>query len=120
VTEPAPPWAPEAEALKRDGYTAAVVARKLIELHGVPRAEAEAWVGQLFGKQVNAFAGERAQDQVMGGLLLAAGIGGAVVFFLAIGARVSARIGFVYLALALTACKGLHTLYTARRTPPQR
>ncbi|GMU61802.1 MAG: hypothetical protein AMXMBFR34_35650 [Myxococcaceae bacterium] len=111
----APAWAHEAEALKRDGYTAAVVARKLIELHGVPREQAEALVGKLYGKRVDAYAGERAGPRALGVALVLIGLAGAAYFFHEVGARVSGRILFVYFALAASVAQGVRLLGSSRR-----
>lgn len=121
MTEPrAAEWLAEAEALQRDGYTAAVVARKLIEVHGAPRAEAEAIASSLYGRPVDAYAGERFAAVVpwVGLALLAAT--GALAFRVTIGPRFSPRIGFVYAALGLVTLIGAVRAAVAsrRRTPP--
>jgi hypothetical protein len=72
-------WEAAAIELQRDGYTAAVVARKLIEHHGAPVADAEQLVGRLFGRPVDAFAGETTSAIVSGLGLAALGIVGMVV-----------------------------------------
>ncbi|MEW6431935.1 MAG: hypothetical protein AB1730_10550 [Myxococcota bacterium] len=113
-------WLAEAEALKRDGYTAAVVARKLIEVHGAPRAEAEAIASRLYGRTVNAYAGERfaAMAPWVASALLAAT--GALAFRVTVGPRFSPRVGFVYAALGLVTLIGAVRAAVAsrRRTPP--
>lgn len=99
-------WQAEAEALQRDGYTAAVVARKLIELHGAPRAEAEALASRLYGRPVNAYAGERLAAAGPWLLSVALAIAGAIAFRAAIGPRLSTRIGVVHAALAVVGLIG--------------
>lgn len=99
-------WQAAAEALRRDGYTASVVARKLIEVHGAPRAEAEAIASRLFGKSADAYAGERLAELVPWLAVFGAAVAGALAFFVTIGPRFSPRIGVVYGALGLVALIG--------------
>ncbi|MDX2011752.1 MAG: hypothetical protein SFW67_16285, partial [Myxococcaceae bacterium] len=74
-------WEARALELKGEGYTAAVVARKLIEQHGAPVEEAQALVGRLFGRPVDAFAGETTTRIVTGLGLAALGLVGLLVVF---------------------------------------
>lgn len=73
----APAWQATAVELKAAGYNAAVVARKLIDQHGVAPAEAETFVGHLFGKPVSAFAGDTTSDVVTGLVFCVVGVVGA-------------------------------------------
>ena len=67
-------WQSQAEALKKDGYNGSVVARKMIEEHGMPEGAALALVGGLYGKAVNPRGGDTV-SAVMGGLgLIALGV----------------------------------------------
>lgn len=52
-------WAAAAAELKAQGYNRWVIARKMIQVHGMPEDAAEALVGELFGvKKVSARPGE--------------------------------------------------------------
>ncbi|MCC6334176.1 MAG: hypothetical protein IT380_09340 [Myxococcales bacterium] len=114
MSDAQPDWAREAQALQRDGYTAAVVARKLIELHGVPREQAEAVVGRLYGTRVDAYAGEQAGPKILGIALVLIGLAGAAYFFREVGARTSGRILFVYFALAASVAQGIRLVVSRR------
>lgn len=106
TTERAAEWQAAAEALQRDGYTASVVARKLIEVHGAPRVDAEAIASRLYGQPVNAYAGERLAALAPWLVTAATGVAGALAFFVTVGPRFSLRIGMVYAALGLVALIG--------------
>lgn len=110
-------WQAAAEALQRDGYTASVVARKLIEVHGAPRADAEAIAARLFGKSVDAYAGERFAALVPWLATTGAALAGAAAFFVAIGPRFTPRIGFVYGALGVVALIGAGRVAAVARRP---
>jgi amino acid transporter len=108
-----------ARELQREGYNASVIARKLIELHGAPRAEAEALIGQLFGRPVNAFAGARFQALAPGLFLCALALSFALFFVSRLGARLTPRLGMVYGALGLVAVYGLAQAIAAARAAPR-
>src|SRR5512140_547583 len=74
-------WEAQAAQLKADGYNASVVARKMIDDHGMPDEEAEQTVGELFGKKVNAQAGDTTSAIATGLFLLAAGLIGCAVLY---------------------------------------
>lgn len=99
-------WEAQANALKADGYNAAVVARKMIEVHGMSDAAAEALVGALYGKKVNARAGDTTGNVISGLAMVAAGLGGAGVFFMIVGLAFRSSTFLVYLALLGLAGKG--------------
>lgn len=117
TTERAVEWEAAAEALRRDGYTASVVARKLIEQHGAPRADAEAIASRLFGRPVDAYAGERLAAVAPWLATAGVAVAGAAVFFVAIGPRFSPRVGLVYGALGLVAIIGVSRAAVAARRP---
>ncbi len=106
-------WEEQAAALKADGYNAAVVARKMIEVHGMPEVAAESLVSQLFGRNVNARAGDTASAVVSGLLLAGVGLGGALVFFLIVGTAFLKLTFVVYLALLGLAGKGATQAFIA-------
>lgn len=91
----------QAVELKRAGYNAAVVARKLIDQHGAPVAEAERIVGQLFGKRVDAFAGETTSAIVSGLIIAAVGVVGVAVLLAVFGGVHRARIPLLGVPIAL-------------------
>jgi hypothetical protein len=99
-------WAAQAAQLKADGYNAAVVARKMIQVHGMPEAEAEVLVSTVFGKKVNARAGDTTGEVVQGLAMAAAGLGGAAVLFMVMGLAFLKFTFFAYLALLGLAGKG--------------
>lgn len=71
-----------AKQLKADGYTGGVVARRLIEEHGMGEEEASALVGRVFGKKVNARGGDTTTAAVIIGIGLAgAGAVGVLILF---------------------------------------
>ncbi len=84
LTPEARAWEATAVELKAAGYNAGVVARKLIEQHGAPPADAEALVGRLFGKPVSAFAGDTTSTVVSGLVLCVVGVLGAGLLFAAL------------------------------------
>ncbi len=106
-------WEAQAAQYKADGYNASVVARKMIDDHGMPDAEAEQLVGELFGKKVNARGGETSGAIATGLMLLAAGLIGCVVLYLAIGFMFIKFTGLVYLALLGVAGKGASQAFIA-------
>lgn len=77
-------WEATALELKVAGYNASVVARKLIDLHGAPPATAQAIAGRLFGKPVNAFAGDTTSAVVSGIGYCVVGVVGAALLFAAL------------------------------------
>jgi len=70
-----------AQRLKADGYTRAVVARKMISQHGMPEPEAVALVSRLYGKPADPRLGDTTAALVTGGLLILGGLVGLVVLF---------------------------------------
>ena len=76
-------WARTALQLKKDGYNASVVARKMITEHGMPEPAAEALVSDLFGKPVSARAGDTMVPIVVGLLMIAGGGLGLALFWFA-------------------------------------
>ena len=80
-------WETTALELKAAGYRAGVVARKIIDLHGAPAADAEALVGRLFGKTVSAFAGDTTSAVVSGVVLCVIGVVGVGLLFAALDDR---------------------------------
>ena len=99
-------WAQQAAQLKADGYNSAVVARKMIQVHGMSEAGAEALVGSLFGKKVNARAGDTTSAVVTGLVMTGAGLGGALLFFAIVGFAFIKVTFLVYAALLGLAGKG--------------
>lgn len=95
------PLQAQAIELKRAGYNAAVVARKLIDQHGASVAEAEQLVGQLFGKRVDAFAGDTASAIVSGLVIAAIGLVGVAVLLSVFGGVHRARVPLLGLATGL-------------------
>lgn len=67
-------WVVQATALKKDGYNGSVVARKMIEEHGMPEAAALALVGGLYGKTVNPRSGDTTTAVLTGLGLIGLGI----------------------------------------------
>ncbi|MHB8876372.1 MAG: hypothetical protein ACYC8T_21985, partial [Myxococcaceae bacterium] len=61
------------------------VARKMIEVHGMKDAEAEALVGRLFGKKVNARAGDSTLAILSGFAIAGGGLLGILFLFLVTG-----------------------------------
>lgn len=94
-------WEARAVELKRAGYNAAVVARKLIDQHAAPVAEAERIVGQLFGKRVDAFAGETTSAIVGGLVIAAAGVVGVGVLLAVFGGVHRVRIPLLGVPMGL-------------------
>jgi hypothetical protein len=88
-----------AEGLKRDGYNGAVVARKMIEEHGMTEEAATAMVGKLYGKAVNPRAGDTTSSVMTGALMIGAGLGGALILFLIVGFAFLKLTALVYVAL---------------------
>ncbi|MBS1153936.1 MAG: hypothetical protein H6Q89_5634 [Myxococcaceae bacterium] len=74
ASEQAAKWTAQATALKNDGYNGSVVARKMIEEHGMPEAAALALVGGLYGKSVNPRSGDTTTAVLTGLGLIALGI----------------------------------------------
>jgi hypothetical protein len=74
-------WEATALELKSAGYNASVVARKLIDQHGAPPATAQAIAARLFGKPVNAFAGDTTSAVVSGIGFSVVGVVGVVLLF---------------------------------------
>jgi hypothetical protein len=99
-------WEAQAAAYKADGYNSAVVARKMIQMHAMPEPEAERLVGELFGKKVNARAGDTTGAVVVGLAMLAAGLAGAAIFYAIVGLAFLKFTFVVYLALLGVAGKG--------------
>ena len=99
-------WESQAKQLKADGYNSAVVARKMIEVHGMPEAAAEALVGGLFGKKVNARAGDTTTEVVSGLVKVGAGLGGGLLLFMIVGLAFLKFTIVVYLGLLALAGKG--------------
>lgn len=94
----------QARALQADGYNGGVVARRMIEEHGMEEEAARALVGRLYGKKVNPRGGDTTMEVVGGLVRLVAGLGGTVVLFNFVGlSRVTA---LVYLALLGVAGSG--------------
>ena len=111
----------QASELKRAGYNAAVVARKLIDQHGAPVAEAERIVGQLFGKKVDAFAGDTTSAVISGLVIAAIGLVGLVVVLSLFGGVHRARVPMIGLPVGLIGV-GLGRAFIAfvnRNAPPQ-
>ncbi len=106
-------WDEIAEGLKRDGYNAGVVARKLIEIHGVPQTVAEALVGRLFKKKVDSRGGETTQQIVIGLALAGAGALGAFVFYAMTGLHLRTGVITVYLLLFGLIARGLQQVVVA-------
>ncbi|MBX7097742.1 MAG: hypothetical protein K1X89_08525 [Myxococcaceae bacterium] len=68
-----------ARDLKAQGWNSSVVARKMIELHGMDEPRALELVGGLYGKRVSARTGDTTSALLTAGLLVAAGVGVALV-----------------------------------------
>jgi hypothetical protein len=115
TTDRAAEWEAAAEALRRDGYTAPVIARKLIELHGAPRAEAEAITSRLHGRPVDAYAGERLAAVAPWLLVILLALAAGLAFLVQLGPRFSARIGVVYGALGAVVLIGVLRAVAASR-----
>ncbi|MBS1150246.1 MAG: hypothetical protein H6Q89_1944 [Myxococcaceae bacterium] len=82
-----------ARGLKRDGHSASVVTRKLMDVHQVTPVEARQLVAKVFGGAAAVHASNKGQTVVIGITLIAAGLtGGALVYF---------AVGFSDLELAL-------------------
>lgn len=64
-----------AKDLKAQGWNSSVVARKMIELHGMEEPAALALVGGLYGKPVSARTGDTASALLFAAVLVAAGVG---------------------------------------------
>lgn len=114
-------WEAQAVELKRSGYNAAVVARKLIDQHGAPVGDAERIVGQVFGKRVDAFAGETA-SAIVGGLILAAvGVVGVAVLLTVFGGvhRVRIPVLGVPMGLVLVGLGRAFIAFVNRDVPPE-
>lgn len=105
------PFEAEARRLKAMGYRAGVVARKLIDQHGVPKEAAEALTARVFGTTANATSGEQLGLMVTGLVMMVAGLGGLVSLFTVLGLRRSTLV--LGAALLLVAGKGLERLVVA-------
>lgn len=99
-------WLQQAAQYKADGYNAGVVARKMITVHGMPEAQASAVVSGLFGKKVNARAGDTTTAVITGVALIVAGLGGAGLLFAIVGLKMLKLMVLVYAALLGVAGKG--------------
>lgn len=114
-------WEAVAIELKAAGYNAGVVARKIIDQHGAPPADAEALVGRLFGKTVSAFAGDTTSAIVSGVVFCVIGIVGAGLLFAALDDHYARPRGMLLLfplgALGLGA-KRIFFALVNRNVPP--
>jgi hypothetical protein len=106
-------WGQQAAQLKADGYNSAVVARKMIQVHGMSEAGAEALVGSLFGKKVNARAGDTTSAVVSGLVMTGVALGGAILFFAILGFAFIKLTFLVYAALLGLAGKGASQAFIA-------
>ncbi len=114
-------WEAQAVELKRAGYNAAVVARKLVDQHAAPVAEAERIVGQLFGKRVDAFAGETTSAIVSGLIIAAVGVVGLAVLLSVFGGLHRARVPVlgVPVGLIVVGAGRAFFAFMNRNVPPQ-
>lgn len=89
-------------ALQAEGYNAGVVARRMIEEHGMEEDEASTMVAELFGKKkVNARGGDTTFGVVGGiGMVIVGLFGAYVMFMLSFGGSVRWTLIFASLGLA--------------------
>lgn len=74
-----------AQGLKKDGYTAGVVSRKMISQHGMPESEAVALVSRLYGTSADPRTGDTTAAVLMGAVMLAAGLFAVFFMFFVVG-----------------------------------
>lgn len=115
------PLEAQAIELKRAGYNAAVVARKLIDQHGASVAEAEQLVGRLFGKRVDAFAGDTTSAIISGLVIAAVGLVGVAVVLSLFGGVHRVRIPILGLPVGLVFVGGRRAFiaFVNRNAPPE-
>lgn len=92
--------------LKADGYNSAVVTRKMIQIHGMAEADAEALVGRIYGKKVNARAGDTTVAVISGIAMAVASLAG-ILFLLYFVGFFPWFVIFIYLGLLGVMGKGV-------------
>ncbi len=75
-------WRAQAEQLKADGYTGAVTARKMIQVHGMPERAARHLVSSVYGTPVDPRAGDTLTEIAIGVGIIAAAAAGALLYWL--------------------------------------
>src|SRR5262245_55025628 len=99
-------WQAQAAQYKADGYNSGVVARKMIQVHGMPEPLAAEVVGQLFGKTVNPRAGDTTSAVIGGLAMVVVGLAATAALWMIVGLRFFTVMIFAYGALLAVAGKG--------------